>query len=334
MKRAFVAATALLSSTIMSTTAIADTVPTPIANAADGTTLAAMQQQCDALAAAHDTNNGDIWTGEVVEGASALVAGPTEVGGTRVVDTSSIVGTGTYVPAALQIRGNPFRNGGSVNLFGDQWSTAGYYPDSTYNFTANYSSTFSHAFSCNIDQAVYHAAVEHPAVHHNQVGHWIVSPDAHGNEEANTNNCNAFNSALPGGPANGSATDQANCTYIVDEQAYDDPAYTDPAYNDPAVFVVNQAGIAVNQDQTDSLDAFEDHGGVVQVTGEYHVGQVVVCISPGSKGGSWRTQNGYNGGSSVGPAAGCNTPYFKIAPYGNGSQTSNGTFISVPNYSL
>jgi hypothetical protein len=119
------------------------------------------------------------------------------------------------------------------------------------------------------------------------------------------------------------------------QPAYDDPdtpAYTDPAYNDPATLVGNEAGTPVNQDQTDTLNAFEDHGGIVYTTGEYHVGQPVICISPGPKGGSWRAQNGYSGGSFSGPAAGCNTPYFKIAPTGNGTTTSNGTFNSVPNY--
>jgi hypothetical protein len=96
----------------------------------------------------------------------------------------------------------------------------------------------------------------------------------------------------------------------------------------------NEAGIAVNQDQNDTLDAFEDHGGRVDVTGEYFVGKAVICISPGSKGGAWRAQNGYSGGSFSGPAAGCNTPYFKIAPTLSGTTTSQGTFTSVPNYNL
>ena len=52
MKLGFLAATALVSSTIISTPAFADTVTPPTADAADGVTLAAMQSQCDALAAA------------------------------------------------------------------------------------------------------------------------------------------------------------------------------------------------------------------------------------------------------------------------------------------
>jgi hypothetical protein len=315
MKFGILAATALLSSTIISTPAFADTVTPPTANAADADTLAAMQSQCDALAAAHDTANGDIWSAEVVEGAVTLVGGPTEVDGTRDIDESSIAGTGDYVPAALEIRGDPFRTGGSVNLFGDQWSTAGYYPDSTYDFTASYDSTFAHAFSCNIMNAVYHAAVDHAA----------VPPDGYYTNNG-TNPSGQEGSCQGLSPANPHwGTDLGNCIWTQTAPGQD--AYTDPAYNDDAVFVVNEAGVAVNQDQNDTLDATEDHGGPVNVTGEYHVGQAVVCISPGKKGGAWRTQNNYTGDK-------CTTAYFTTAPYGNGSQTSNGTFISVPNYNL
>jgi len=48
--------------------------------------------------------------------------------------------------------------------------------------------------------------------------------------------------------------------------------------------------------------------------------------------GAWRAQNGYDGGDMTGPAAGCNTPYFKVAPWGAGTDSSNGTYISVPDY--
>ncbi|HET9817044.1 MAG TPA: hypothetical protein VFQ33_14905, partial [Xanthobacteraceae bacterium] len=96
----------------------------------------------------------------------------------------------------------------------------------------------------------------------------------------------------------------------------------------------NENGIAVNQDQTDNLSGFEPNGPRVNVTAQYFVGKTVICISPGSKGGSWRTQNGYGGGSLTGPAPGCNTPYFKIAPTNAGTTTSQGTFNSVPQYHL
>ncbi len=328
MKRNLVAAFALLTTSFMPiammSPAFADTVSTPFGALADATTLAAMQDQCTALAALHGPASGDNdqWSGQVVEGNTTLIAGPTEVGGTRSIDHNSIVGTGTYVPSAREIRGNPFKNGGSVNMFGDQWSTAGFYPDSTYNFTANFNSTFAHAFSCNIQDAVYHPPVDHPAV---PVQGFYTNP---GTEPSHgEGSCQGVGPDNPHWGASFGA-----CEWHETAPAHD--AYTDPAYWDAPVTVAHEPGIAINQDQTDTLNGFEDHGGIVQVTGEYHVGQPVICISPGSKGGSWRTQNGYGGGSLSGPAAGCNTPYFKIAPWGNGSQTSNGTFTSVPNYHL
>jgi len=314
---------ALLSTSFFSAPAFADTVAPPSADGANSDTLAAMQTQCDALAAAHGpaTGDNDHWTGEVVEGAGTLVAGPTEVGGTRIIDTSSIVGTGTFVPSVLEIHGNPFKIGGSVNMFGDQWASAGYYPDSTYNFTADFTSAFAYAFSCNIKDAVYHPAVDHPATP--PEGYYTNNGT---NPSGGEGSCQGLSPANPFW-----GQDIGNCTWT--QTAPGQPAYTDPAYWDEPVLFDNEPGIAVNQDETDNLSGFEDHGGPVQVTGAYHVGQVVICISPGSKGGSWRAQNGYSGGSFTGPAAGCNTPYFKIAPTNSGSTTSNGTFISVPNYS-
>ena len=312
-------------SSVASTSAWADTVPTPSAQPASQETLAAMQDQCDILASAHDTGNGDKWTGEVDLGAATLVSGPTETG-TRDIDEGTIQHAGTYVPAVLEIRGNPFRVGGSVNMFGDQWSTAGYWTDSTYNFTADFTSTFQHAFSCKISQEVYHA--EH-VVHHEAEGQYIIDPELIGKpqEQAALQACNAFNAAHANGADQGfwGNSPQGNCVF-EGTQAYDE---TIPEEWDAPVLRFTEAGTPVNQDQTDSIIAFEDHGGPVQVTGEYHVGQVVICISPNkpAPGGTWRTQNGYTGNK-------CTTDWFKVAPWGSGTEGSNGTYISVPNYSL
>lgn len=353
--RSAIAATALLSSTIMSTSAFATATETPIAANADSTTTAAMQAQCTALAAAHDTANGDIWTGAPVIGAVTLVSGPTETG-TRTIDQSSIQPTGTYVPSRLEIRGNPFKNGGSVNLFGEQWATAGYYPGSTYNYTASFNSTFAHAFTCDISQAVWHPPVYHPAVVHDPVmgpgqfhpavaARGCYTNPGHATCTEESHYCNDIEGAHWGfsyanciwneiAPAQPAYTDPD----VVVTPGWTDPAYTTPGYNDPPQVVGNEAGTDVNQNQTDTLSGYEANGPVLQITAEYHVGQPVVCNSPGPKGGSWKAMNGYSGGSLTGsgtPAApGCNTNYFKIAPTYNGSTTSNGTFTSVPNYHL
>ena len=194
-------------------------------------------------------------------------------------------------------------------------------------------STYSHAFGCDISQAVFHAEVN---IEHEVEGQYVLREDLIGTPQGNAvmQACVAYNEAHAAGADQGfwGTTPQGNCQFEVTQEAY---VETIPAYNDPAAIVANEPGAAINQSQTDGdVASFEEHGGIVQVTAEYHVGQVVICNSPGSKGGTWRVQNGYNGGSFAGPAAGCNTPYFKIAPWGSGSQTSNGTFTSVPNYNF
>lgn len=315
-------------SPIGATIAWADTIPEPTADAASSATLGAMESTCDTLAATYDTGNGDLWTGDVVLGAVTKVSGPTEVSGTRDIDESSIQHAGTYVPATLEIRGDPFRIGGSVNMFGDQWSTAGYWTDSTYDYTADFDSTFSHAYSCQIRQAVYHAEV---VTHVRAVGVYVIVDDYTGNDEAAVRR-NCEQQTDNGQPWWGDE-------YIPNEanarcQFEGTPAHDDvtPEYWDTPINIALVPQTAVNQDQTDTLTAFEDHGGPVQVTGEYHVGQVVVCISPSTttrKGnpGEWRQQNGYTGDK-------CTTAWFNAADWGSGTESSNGTYISVPDYSL
>jgi len=238
-----------------------------------------------------------------------------------VIDENTIVGTGTFTPATTYIQGDPFRIGGSVNMFGDQYATSGSWSDSTYNYTADFDSTFAHAFTCNIYQAV---------IHHGDPlnGHYVVDPDAHGNEEgAILQECNAYNTNGSGIPHPGywGNSPQGNCLFVAEP--------TEDTF-DPPVLIANEDGGSVNQDQTDSLYAFEDHGGPVQADGgPFHIGQVVICISPsktGTKGvpGTWTTQNGYTGDK-------CTTDWFKNhAVWGSGTESSNGTYISVPDYSI
>ena len=125
------AACATAMTPIGATIAWADTIPEPSADALSSENLATMESTCDALAATYDTGNGDKWAGNVVPGDVSKVSGPTERPGTRDIDESTIQHAGTYIPSTLEIRGDPFRIGGSVNMFGDQWSTAGQWTDST-----------------------------------------------------------------------------------------------------------------------------------------------------------------------------------------------------------
>ena len=338
MKRALLAATAVIGASftpLMTTPAFATATGTPTPDGANSASAADMQTQCSALAAAQDQHNGDIWTGAVdpTSVVGTLVAGSTtEDAGTRVIDQSSIQPTGTYVPSHLEIRGNPYKIGGSVNMFGDQWATAGYYPGSTYNYTANFDSNFTYAFNCIISDAVFHAAYTDPAVP--MQGYYTVDPQAPGNSETNRENCDAFTALGANDPRpDWWGTYHAWCDFVKTADAI--PPVFHPAYNSPPVVVgTPQPGTPETQTETDTLPGFEPNGPILYVTGDYFVGQTVICISPGSKGGTWTAKNGYSGGSPTGPAAGCNTPYFKIAPTNAGTTQSQGTFTSVPNYSL
>ncbi len=191
---ALVAMCATALSPVLSTAAYADTIPDPVAEY-DGEELAGMQAQCNSLAAAAKASAGaptaDVWTGEVEvsSGNATRVAGPTEVSGTRVVDESTIHYAGDYVPSTLEIRGDPFRIGGSVNMFGDQWSTAGYWTDSTYNYDADFTSTFSYAFSCSISMEVYHPEED---VFVPADGAYVINGEFGESNEAIRGNCVAF----------------------------------------------------------------------------------------------------------------------------------------------
>jgi len=278
-------ATAL--SSFASTAAWADVIPTPIADPADGTTIAVMQAQCDSLAALHDTGNGDIWAGV------------------------------------------------SVNMFGDQYASSGSWSDSEYDYTADFASTFRHAYSCNITQAVYHAAT---TIHHRAEGIYVIAGDFGESEDAVRGNCAAFTRqgdddpqpSWYGDPFHGGNPDKPHCMFQGTPR-YDEDI---PESWDPPVLIATEDGGYVDQDQTDSLLAHEDHGGPVQANGgPYHIGQVVICISPSTstkKGvpGAWRQQNGYTGDK-------CTTDWFvNHAVWGSGTESSNGTYISVPDYNL
>ena len=298
---AVMCATAL--SPVLSTPAMA--TPTVLgsvtADAADGTTLAAMDAACTAAANAHhasDPVSEDIWTGTVKEGAVTWVSGPTEVG-THTFAANGVgtqTGAGTFTAAHKEILGDPYRNGGSVNMFGVQQAVGGHYSASTYDFRNDFASTYAHAFSCDISEQVYH-----PAVHHDATGHhvWYHPP---GSEDYNQNACNAQDAA-----GNGIGEDivGGHCVWVELTPASDD----DPYYG-PDTFVVNEPQTAINQDQTDSLLAHEDAGEGFDTSQTLLIGQVVVCISPKKLPGTWTNQNGYtgtkcttswyNGGATVG----------------------------------
>ena len=331
------AAAALLSSSFMAPISSANAAVTLLDSvtpaAADGTTLAAMQSQCDTLAAAHDTGNGDIWTAEVVLGDVTQVGTTTETGTHSINDaTGDVDGAGTFTPAHREIEGDPYRNGGSVNMFGNQIAVGGHYSASAYDFLGEFASTFAHAFSCDIYQSVYHAATTE---HHNAEGVYVVYGDFGDSEDAIRGNCEAFTAAgledpqpdwfgdeFHGGNVDPTSNGFGPHCQFQGTQAYDEDI---PESWDQAAFVVNEAGIAVNQDQTDTLAAHEDFGEGFDTSETLNIGKVVVCISPKKLPGTWTKQNGYTGSL-------CTTSWYNSGAMTGVSNLNTGShnYVTVP----
>jgi hypothetical protein len=292
--------------------------PTPAADPGQ-VILPGMQATCDAAALAHDTDGpgGDIWTGQVVLGAVTLAGGPVESGTHSIANAipGTLVGAGTFTPAHTDILGDPYRNGGSVNMFGIKEAVGGHYSASTYDFMGTFKTTYAHAFSCDIFKSLYHPAVD---IFHPAVGIYVIAGDFGGSEDAVRNECVAYtnlgdNSPRPdwwGNPYHGGTADNPHCVF------QGTPAYTEhhEAYNDPPVLAGNEAQTAINVDQFNTLRAHEDAGEGFDTSATLIIGQVVVCISPSKTGtklpGAWIKQNGYtgdkcttdwyNGGATVG----------------------------------
>jgi len=328
--RAILAATAILAGSfnpMLATQAWAATVvldPTPPAEGPSPDTLAAMQDQCDTLAFNH--TEGD-YTGEVDVGSiiATYVSGPTEVAPFHTIDDAiagTLVGVG-FVPGAITIEGDPFRIGGSVNMFGLQVADGGEFTSSTYDFTHDFETVYSYAFNCNMTETVFTGAS----------GYYELAGDFGDSNEAIRGNCDAFtalgdNDPRPkwwGDPYHGGTALKPHCRFVG--------TVGDPEPQERP----DEAGTPIQETQTNELLAHENAGEGYPVEGDILLGQVVICISPTTstqtkKGvpGTWTPKNGYNGGSSVQGQPGCNTGYFNIAPWGAGSQTSKGTYISVP----
>lgn len=310
----FVSALALTIGMTAQANAAVTVIGSVTADGADSVTLNAMQDQCDALAAVHDTDNGDIWSAEVVEGAVTWVSGPTEVGSHTIDDAiGDPVGAGTFTPAHLEILGDPYRNGGSVNMFGIQQSVGGHYSASQYDFTGTFKSTYSHAFSCDISVEVYHAPVLIPG---HPVEGYYTNNGTH--PSGGEGSCQGLSPANPHW-----GEDIGNCVWTETGPAVPD-SYTQESW-DPAAFVVNEAGVAVDQDQEDELLAHEDAGEGFDTSETLVIGQVVVCISPKKLPGTWTKQNGYTG-------AKCTTEWYNGGAKAGVPNLNDGShnYVTVP----
>lgn len=274
-----------------------------------------------------------VYSTEVV--LTGQVDGPaTEVANSRVIDTSSIIGTGTFTLSAPTIEGEPYRVGGSVNMFGKQVSGRKDWSNSEYNFTADYSTKTTFSYTCEVSQAT---EQYFPAEPPTPVQGYYVNCDF-GNGQGNDNSgaCDEVaqpQSSCEAHTAQGSTfprwgTDTEQCKFIKTADA--DPGQAEYWVTDPGLtrradldttHMIDETNIA------EDVSGRELNGGPVYELGRF-LGQAVICISPskvvkGGVPGAWQNHNGYTGTN-------CTTAWFKVAPWGAGSETSNGTYISVP----
>jgi len=307
------------------------------------TTTSAMASQCanDLGANAGVLLNFDgshAFTTEVVE--IGQVDGPTtEVSGSRVETPGSRIGTGTATYSGLSIVGDPYRVGGSVNMFGQQGAMYKNWSNSEYDFIADYSTTTTISYECHVTEQkeVYHPAVHIPG--HPVLGYYVVDPDFNGNEEAAQNSCNAFNAQAPvapdyAAPGFWGSSPQANCVFVQTEAAQD--PVDEPAYWTLGDLIertdLNTSHTVDETNIAEDVAGHEVNGGPwtqLPPPGTlWNAAQVVICISPsktvkGGTPGAWANHNGYTGSK-------CTTSWFNVAPWGAGTSTSNGTYISVP----
>lgn len=312
-------------------------VATPaMAVAANGTTTAGMAATCTALipnpGAVLNFDGSLVWSSAVVnvtEAENAPVVTDTEVPGTRAPS-----GTPTY--GGVSITGEPFRTGGSVNMFGDQVATTRTYPGSSFQYDRITSIDTNYSFGCELTEKTefYTPPVIIPGTA--MVGHHINCDFGHGQGNDNGATCDevgqpqgsclAHTQQGPTGAFWGRDTEQ--CRWVIDIP--ETPEVVIPGFwtrgGDVVTVYSGQAASQTDSTTEYGLTGFDPTP--ITQTGNWFVGKVVVCISPsktvkGGVPGAWQNHNGYTG-------INCNTAYFNVAPWGGGSQDSNGTYISVP----
>jgi hypothetical protein len=309
------------------------------------TTTDAMDAQCladlgtNAAVQLHDGNYA--FSTEAIE-TSQLDGPTTEVAGSRVETPGTRFGTGTATYSGITILGDPYKVGGSVNMFGKQGAKYKNWPGSEYDFTADYSTTTTILYKCEVTQVT---ETYHPPVHipgHKVQGFYINCDFGHGQGNDNSNSCDE--TGQPQGSCaahNGTGdslpfwgTDTEQCKFIKTGDAVD-PVDEDEFWTNNPPIVRADLGTTHSINETNVAEDVMGHevnGGPFTETAPvgtlYNAGQVVVCISPSTtlkKGvpGEWRTQNGYTGSK-------CTTVWYNATTWGAGTDSANGTLISVP----
>lgn len=238
-------------------------------------------------------------------------------------------GTGVFTYSDFSIAGEPFRNGGSVNMFGDKVATKKNWSNSEYDFTADYSTTTTINYNCEYTRITETYVPPVPGVEARPVeGYYYRDPEANGNIEAVEQACARFTEKGATQPFWGDP--QAQCLFFKTADAVEavdpiDGYWTDPVSD--AAPDLTSGHVITEENIAYGVAGHEANAGpwteLAKPGDRWLAEKVVVCISPKKLPGIWTNQNGYTGTN-------CKTAYFNTAPWGGGSQTSNGTYISVP----
>lgn len=288
--------TSLISSPTFATATFDDAAPAGIDNAD-------AQAVCDTLASNHGGTAPLVYHGTLEQGSISgeIVTGPT-ANGDPSAPTNVQPGDGAVqVPESVQVVTDPYRIGGSVNMFGMARVVAAHWDFSQYDFTQAFVWTSNYSFTCNMTETVPTPAL---GVHE-----WV-------------------------GPANASQQAKDECADTV-AHPYDDrgaacawretiPAGTDEEDRDP------ETGYILGVNEGGTLNGHEDHGGPIPVNeGEVDSPdvQVVVCISPIKKAGTWTKKNGYTGDKCT--TTWYNTGAITSSPYTNINSSSN-NIVTIP----
>jgi hypothetical protein len=301
MKRAILVATALLSSSILSSPANATYAPT-----ANPPTEQDMQNVCDAL----DTDGAGtdvqvvVVPGTVDYGAPAFDTSTiTDDEDTRVADHSSS-STPYGTPSFYS---QPGRHGGSVNLF----ATIGYpgitYAGSFVDQNADRTETDTYNFSCQLQHYEIVGSHEEGVPGTPAQGFYTNPQDNSRGDCAGISPANPhwghdigaciWTEIAPGTPDTTITVDDYG--YVNSGAATPETLTDGPYFYDNTVYATHVSEPTVPVTETDAAPYFS--------------GDVVVCINPGKKGGTWRTQNGWTDLTK------CTTTYFNTAPYISGA---------------
>jgi hypothetical protein len=120
----------------------------PVPTGASAATEVLMQAACTAKAAAHGSN----WSGTL--DASSIDDGTYNSGSAASagaqISKDNFQGIGNPIPTQVVVATNPFRNGGSVNMFGMAHVVAAHYADSTYDFQQSFTWSSTYTFTCDM----------------------------------------------------------------------------------------------------------------------------------------------------------------------------------------